>query len=644
MSCALLDLSFPAHISALALLVPLPSFAATASLPVRCASNSALQGASGASHEPLLKGCAHSDNNPSTSFDSILPDAYFKASDTSNFAFFGRALAASGNQLVVGARGHHAASGNVGAAYLFSRQGSQWQFDAELVSNSFPSSSFGHSVAISGNTVVVGAPEDGCCFMGAAYVFVREDGLWREEAILRSSAIDENDRFGWSVAIFGDTIVVGAKDEDGNGVGGNENDDSLDDAGAAFVFVRAAGQWTQEAYLKASVPDESDHFGSAVAIYGDLIVVGAVSEDSSATGIDGDAADNQANASGAAYAFHRIGSTWSAGAYIKASNTDAADAFGTSLSLSANALAVGARYERSSSTGVNQDESNNNAPQSGAVYLFSFIANQWSQFAYVKASNTQGGDQFGTSVSLSENALVVGAPGEDSSQTDVGQNGTNNDSGGSGAAYLFAREGFACTQQAYLKASNTGLEDQFGESVALSGDIVAVGAPREDSDHKGINGLPDNNLTTDSGAAYSFTLVNPGENYCTATINSSGFAASITASGSTSITANTFTLHSANAAPNQFGLFFYGSGQQEVPFGNGVLCVTKSIFRLLPPLQTDGAGSASRLLDFTEPPASSGPGEIRPGSTWHFQHWFRDVPAGGARFNTSDALSVTFDL
>ncbi len=133
--------------------------------------------------------------------------------------------------------------------------------------------------------------------------------------------------------------------------------------------------------------------------------------------------------------------------------------------------------------------------------------------------------------------------------------------------------------------------------------------------------------------------------YCTAYPNSAGPGARIDRSGSTSISANDFTLEVQGSVPGQFGLFFYGPDAIEVPFGDGALCVGAGglgLFRLLPPQPSDGGGSASRLLDFTVPPASQGPGAILTGSTWHFQYWYRDSAAGGAGFNLSDGLAVMF--
>ena len=200
--------------------------------------------------------------------------------------------------------------------------------------------------------------------------------------------------------------------------------------------------------------------------------------------------------------------------YFKASNTDADDLFGRSVSLSSdgNTLAVGAIGESSKGTGVNGvDQDDDTSNQSGAVYVFTLSGTTWVQQAYVKASNTGTGDFFGRLVSLSSdgNTLAVGAVLEDSKGTGV--NGLDQDDGtlnASGAVYVFTRSGTTWSQQAYVKASNTGASDIFGISVSLSsdGNTLAVGATLEDSKGTGVNGVDqDDDTITDSGAVYVFT-------------------------------------------------------------------------------------------------------------------------------------------
>jgi hypothetical protein len=166
-----------------------------------------------------------------------------------------------------------------------------------------------------------------------------------QQAYLKASNAEADDQFGFSVAISGDTLVVGAWGEDSSatGVNGNQSDNSAGSSGAAYVFVRSGTTWTQQAYLKASNAAGDDGFGCSVAISGDTVVVGAANEDSSATGVNGDGTNNGSNGSGAAYVFVRSGTSWSQQAYLKASNTDVGDAFGTKVAISGDTLVVGIR-------------------------------------------------------------------------------------------------------------------------------------------------------------------------------------------------------------------------------------------------------------------------------------------------------------
>jgi hypothetical protein len=358
---------------------------------------------------------------------------------------------------------------------------------------------FGYSAAIDGDTAVVGAQAQGNG-AGAAYVFVRGGGSWTQQASIKPSdaATQLAAQFGQAVAISGNTIVVGAPN---HGPGG-----------AAFVFVRnpATGAWTEQQRIKIPPPTPNgtafDSFGVSVGISGDTIVVGAYAEDSNATGVNGDQANNLALESGAAYVYVRSGTVWTQQAYLKASNTEQGDNFGWSVGISGETVVVGAFREASNATGVNGLQSNNLAFQSGAVYVFQRSGTAWTQQAYLKASNTGIGDTFGYAVAISNDTIVVGARIEASSATGVDGNQFDNGAGAAGAAYVFVRDGDSWTQQAYLTASNTqvGAGDQFGHAVSISGNVIVVGATEEDGGASGVNGDQTDNSVTGAGAAYVF--------------------------------------------------------------------------------------------------------------------------------------------
>src|SRR6266568_4201281 len=342
------------------------------------------------------------------------------------------------------------------------------------------------------------------------------------QAYVKASNAGAADQFGFAVALSsdGNTLAVGAPGE-ASAASGNPADNTAANAGAVYVFTRNVATWTQDAYVKASTTGAGDQFGFSVALSsdGNTIAVGAIGEDSSATGIGGSQTDSAAPNAGAVYVFTGGGTTWTQQAYIKASNTGAEDQFGISVALSSNGntLAVSATGEDSALTGVTagivtEGTAGNAAPGAGAVYVFTRIGTAWTQEAYVKASNTGAGDQFGFSVALSSNGntLAVGAIGEDSSAIGIG--GSQTDSAATtnaGAVYVYTRSGTTWTQEAYVKASNTGALDLFGFSVSLSGDgnILAVGAIGESSAATGIGGNQTDNSAADAGAVYVYTRI-----------------------------------------------------------------------------------------------------------------------------------------
>jgi trimeric autotransporter adhesin len=278
-------------------------------------------------------------------------------------------------------------------------------------------------------------------------------------------------------------------------------------------------------YFKASNPQIDAQFGTSIALSGDgtTMAVGAHGERSIATGIDGDQSDAGAERAGAVYVFVRAGNEWVQQAYVKASNTrqdptQSGDGFGRVVALSADGsvLAVGATEEDSSARGVNGDQMNDNAPNSGAAYVFMRTGTVWNQQAYVKPSrngNSVGGSYaFGRSVALSGDGrtLAVGATGDDSDLTGVNSPGASNtDMSDSGAVYVFARPDDVWLQQAYVKASNTSQADGFGLTLALStdGSTLAISAIGEDSNATGANGDQFNDGAPESGAVFVFGRV-----------------------------------------------------------------------------------------------------------------------------------------
>ncbi|WP_405573794.1 hypothetical protein [Winogradskyella sp. Asnod2-B02-A] len=474
-------------------------------------------------------------------------DTYFKASNTGTSDKFGSVivLSADGNTLVVGASGEDSnatdingdqtdnSAVNSGAVYVFFKNAGVWSQQAYIkASNTGSGDVFGWSIGISGdgNTLAVGAngedsnatgingdqTNNSASASGAVYVFNRSGADWSQQAYIKASNSEFYDNFGYSIGISGDgnTLAVGANYESSNatGVGGDQSNNSAYYSGAVYVFSRSGATWSQQAYIKASNSDTDDYFGTSVSISfnGNTLAVGASEEDSNAIGIDGNQANNSSSASGAVYVFSRSGAAWSQQAYIKASNTDTYDYFGGSVSISAdgNTLVVGANGEDSNATDINGDQSDNNAFNSGAVYVFIRSGTNWSQQVYIKAFNTDPFDYFGGSVSISAdgNTLVVGANGEDSNATGVDGDQADNSVSSSGSVYIYSLSGLTWSPKAYIKASNTDTNDVFGRSTSLSndGNILVVGARGEKSNATGVGGDQTNNSATSSGAVYMY--------------------------------------------------------------------------------------------------------------------------------------------
>ena len=405
----------------------------------------------------------------------------------------------------------------------------------------------GNAVAISrdGATVAVGAPhenggargingdqQDNSTYgAGAVYVFMRRGGALTQQAYIKASNPGRNDMFGLSVALSrdGSTIVVAAPWESSasSGVNGREDDDSLPQAGAVYVFARAGETWSQQAYLKASNTGrkgegddiEGDQFGYSIAVSGDgnTIAVGAISEDSTAKGVNGPQGDDSASSAGAVYLFTRSNGTWTQQAYLKSGNSEAGDLFGYGVSLDehGNALAVAAYDEDGSGRSVNPPD-DNGTPGTGAIYAFERANNMWRQTGYFKGSRSQRNDALGYTVAISAdgNTIAAGAAEESCLTGGINPSGCDVDTfpshlpaGSAGAVYVWTKSGNAWQEQAFLKQTVPDLEDWFGVRLAISddGSTLLVGASLEDSAAIGINGRQEDDAAQDAGAAYLFT-------------------------------------------------------------------------------------------------------------------------------------------
>jgi FG-GAP repeat/Cadherin-like beta sandwich domain len=474
------------------------------------------------------------DNTPAQTYTitveraaGLFEEAYLKASNARPDDHFGASVALSQSTLAVGAPledgtgfgvdSDQGSSGvdNSGAVYVFVKSGDGWTQQAYLkASNPRQFDGFGSAVALSGDVLVVGAPGESSAATsvngemnypaapasppapssGAVYVFHRVAGHWAQRAYLKASDSTAESLFGSSVGVSGGIIVVGAP--------GHSQPTALDTAGAAYVFDRLGDDWVESALLAAAHPGARDQFGTSVAVSGTRIVVGAPGESSKAPGIGGDESDDTKRSAGAAYIFERKKAVgWTAPTYVKAVNPRPDAYFGSAVAIDDGLVAVGSPGESSGNSGVDANPNDTSAPNSGAVYVFANTdANgSWEQAEYVKASNAEPGDAFGAAVALGQGVLAVASSGEDGNASGIDGEQKNEDAPQSGAVYLFAQAARHWQQAAYVKASNTEAADHFGSAVAIADGDLAVGAELEDS-HTAKD--PADNTASTSGAAY----------------------------------------------------------------------------------------------------------------------------------------------
>ncbi len=361
---------------------------------------------------------------------------------------FGNAFSIDGDTALIGAQGW--IIGN-GSAYVFTRTGTTWIEQQKLVaSDGAEDDNFGIYVSLDGDTALIGAfqDDDNGVNSGSAYVFTRTGTTWTQQQKLTAPDGTANDWFGLSISLDGDTALIGA-----------QGDPTAGDTGSAYVFTRTGTTWTLQQQLFASDAAAGDCFGFMVSLEGDTALIGA------------DYDDDNGNNSGSAYVFTRTGTTWAQQAKLTASDGAAGDDFsGGGVFLSGDTALIGAELD------------DDKGDDSGSAYVFTRSGTTWTQQAKLLASDGAAGDQFSCwAVCLDGDTALIGAWQDD-------DNGVN-----SGSAYMFTRTGTTWTQQQKLLASDGAAVDMFGVGVALNGSTAFIGAWYDDD--KGAN----------SGSAYMFT-------------------------------------------------------------------------------------------------------------------------------------------
>jgi glutamate synthase domain-containing protein 3 len=310
----------------------------------------------------------------------------------------------------------------------------------------------GTSVSKDGDYMIVGSPQGGGTIQrGRAYIYYYNGTSWMYQALLAASDGEHLDNFGISVSIKGDYAIIGAyKDDVGTG----------SEQGSAYIFHRSGNVWTQQ--IKITAPDgaDSDMFGCSVAIDGDYAIIGAKEDDIGSNA-------NQ----GSAYIFFRSGTTWTQQAKLVASDGEAADAFGNSVSIDGAYTIIGAEGDN---IGSNVDQ--------GSAYIFFRSGTNWAQQAKLVASDGGADVFFGCSVSIDEDFTIIGA-----SHDAIGSNASQ------GSAYIFERNGTVWEEQEKLTAIDVEASGLFGFSVSIDGNLAIIGAAY---DHIGT--------IMDQGSAYIY--------------------------------------------------------------------------------------------------------------------------------------------
>lgn len=376
--------------------------------------------------------------------------AKLKAPDAAQRDYFGRAVAICEDWAVVGAPQDDEGASNSGSAYFYQRVGESWVPQAKVTAlDRAYEARFGEAAAIWGDWAIVGAPRDdaGQYSAGAAYLFKRTGSSWSEVQKLTDRSPGVNVYFGTSVCIHGDYAVVGG------------------DYRHVHVYRRSGDTWNWMGELTPATPT-SECFGHSVAISDNYALVGSWTSDS-----------GRGYGTGAAYIFARTDSTWSQVAKIVASDRQSGDNFGESVAITDSFAVIGAQEDDDKGTG------------SGSAYVFSRDGSAWEQSAKLVASNGAPSDNFGKSVSINGNRIVVGAYDK---RTDT--------DGGVGAAYWFEFSN-AWREKAFLRpehpVTGTGYAEYVAWSVGVGGNYAIAG------------GMYDCQGPLLSGAAYIFEVPEP---------------------------------------------------------------------------------------------------------------------------------------
>ena len=424
---------------------------------VSISGNNIVIGALGDDSNGSSSGSAYIYTKPTGAWVDAIETAKLTASDAATGDSFGKSVCIDGDNIVIGAYGDNNGS-YFGSAYVYTKPAGDWIDANQTAKLTAPGNYFGYSVSISGDNIVVGAYQDNenGNGSGSAYIFTKSTETWTDvsqTAKLTASDAAEDDLFAYSVSISGDNIITGAYHDDDNG----------NNTGSAYIFTKPIENWittTETTKLIAPIilNNINNIFGSSICVDGNYAIVGAYGDH-----------ENK----GAAYVLFFDGNNWNTQAKLTASDAIEGLNFGESVSISGNNILVGAHKD------------NGNGSESGSAYVFTKPIGDWvdaTETAKLTASDASEYDAFGISVSISDDNIIVGAWG-----------GDNNN----GCAYVFTKpiggDWVDATETAKLTASDATMFDYFGYSVSISGNNIVIGANANDN----------NGITT--GSAYVYT-------------------------------------------------------------------------------------------------------------------------------------------
>jgi len=533
------------------------------------------------------------------------------ASDAAQADEFGTSVALDGEWSVIGKPQDDELADQSGAAYVYRRVGANWnQFQKLKASDAEFGDAFGFAVAIDGGVAAVGAIHEfpqGVFDAGSVYVFEWNGASWVETAKIWASDAAPQTHFGFSLALSGDRLLVGAKDDDDAGLS----------TGSAYVFERSGTNWIEVAKLVASDAAGGDAFGRSVALDGDVALIGASSKDT-APSFD----------QGAAYVFELLG-TWTETAKLTADDAFNSDFFGISVALSPTVALIGASAH---------DHAASNA---GAVYAFERPAGTWIQTQEFHASDAASGDKLAASLAISGDLALAGADSDDDHGTSAG------------AAYAFRRGAGGWTQLGKMLARDAEAFQLLGAHLDLDQNRALVAAI-------GDNDACPTDPFCVSGAAYVFEFAPEAEQYgsCVSGApcgnvdshggcrNSTGVGAVLAASGSGSCSTDDLVLEVTRTPANSPAVFFMGPATTQALLGDGLRVVAAGT-GTLKRFSLQNANSAGELVRGPGIVASTqafpSNAQIQPGQTWYFQCWFRDPNGPCAKAtNLSNGLGISF--